>query len=547
MYKVSKSKGKSKQNTSKVLGGAFILLVAGIICKLLGAFYRVPLSNILGSEGIGVYQLIFPVYSLILIISSGGIPVALSKIVAECRARGETERAKRFLLISFLMLFILSGIFSIVFVFFNEYIATIQGNSSASLGYIAVSIALVFASLLTAFRGYFQGYQIMYPTAISQIIEQVVKLVLGLILAGLFVNRGIAYGVLGALLGIAISEVLSLIYLLITYFVKKIKIDLIEPGIKYGFWHDFWLLIKRSFPITLNSLILPLILAIDSFLVINLLLSSGYTSAQSTSLFGVYSGMVNSLINFPTVAALAISVAILPAIAYQNEKGEKITSSVSTCLKIILVISVPCILVYILFSKNIMSILYPHATDVETLKIASYLLKMSAINILTISFLQVSTAIMQASGKSFVPLINLAFAGAIKIILTIYLVASPMNIYGAAVASIMCYILSSGLNLISLKGHIPFEVNAKRGASIFLASGIAISIMIGIYNLLKLITSANLSFIFAGVAAVLIYAFSLIILPIFTSDELKYIPYGDKLSLLRLKFRIKSLDDEVLK
>ena len=134
MYKVSKSKGKSKQNTSKVLGGAFILLVAGIICKLLGAFYRVPLSNILGSEGIGVYQLIFPVYSLILIISSGGIPVALSKIVAECRARGETERAKRFLLISFLILFILSGIFSIVFVFFNEYIATIQGNSLASLG-----------------------------------------------------------------------------------------------------------------------------------------------------------------------------------------------------------------------------------------------------------------------------------------------------------------------------------------------------------------------------------------------------------------------------
>ena len=122
-----------------------------------------------------------------------------------------------------------------------------------------------------------------------------------------------------------------------------------------------------------------------------------------------------------------------------------------------------------------------------------------------------------------------------------------MNIYGAAVASIMCYILSSGLNLISLKGHIPFEVNAKRVASIFLASGIAISIMIGIYNLLKLITSANLSFIFAGVAAVLIYAFSLVILPIFTSDELKYIPYGDKLSLLRLKFRIKSLDDEVLK
>lgn len=546
MNKISSAKAK-KTKSSKILGGAFILLIAGIICKLLGAFYRVPLSNILGSEGIGIYQLVFPVYSLILILSSGGVPVALSKIVAECRARGETERAKRFLLIAFLLLFVLSGIFSVVFVFCNEYIAALQGNSLAATGYIAISVALVFSSILTAFRGYFQGYQIMYPTAVSQIIEQAVKLVLGLVLAGIFARDGIAFGVFGALLGITISEVLSLVYLMITYFVKRIEVDVIEPEIKHGFWSDLWLLVKRSFPITLNSLILPLILAVDSFLVINLLMKSGYTSAQSTSLFGVYSGMVNSLINFPTVAALAISVAILPAIAYNAEKGEKSSQAISTCLKIILVISIPCILVYILFSNNIMSILYPHATDAETLKVASYLLKISAINILTISFLQVSTSIMQASGRSFIPLINLAFAGAVKIILTIYLVASPMNIYGAAVASIMCYILSSGLNLISLRGRIQFEIGAKRIASVFLASGLAVAIMVGVYNLFNLITTPNLSFIFAGVTAAVIYAFALLVLPVFTMDEMKYVPYGQKLCLIKSKFRIKALDDEVLK
>ena len=122
-----------------------------------------------------------------------------------------------------------------------------------------------------------------------------------------------------------------------------------------------------------------------------------------------------------------------------------------------------------------------------------------------------------------------------------------MNIYGAAVVSIMCYILSSGLNLISLRGRIQFEIGAKRIASVFLASGLAVAIMVGVYNLFNLITTANLSFIFAGVTAAVIYAFALLVLPVFTMDEMKYVPYGQKLCLIKSKFRIKALDDEVLK
>ena len=122
-----------------------------------------------------------------------------------------------------------------------------------------------------------------------------------------------------------------------------------------------------------------------------------------------------------------------------------------------------------------------------------------------------------------------------------------MNIYGAAVASIMCYILSSGLNLISLRGRIQFEIGVKRIASVFLASGLAVAIMVGVYNLFNLITTPNLSFIFAGVTAAVIYAFALLVLPVFTMDEMKYVPYGQKLCLIKSKFRIKALDDEVLK
>lgn len=142
-----------KIKDNKFAKGALILLIGGIVCKFIGAFYRIPLSNILGAEGIGIYQLIFPIYSLFLIFASGGVPIALSKLVAGCRARGEVGRAKRYLIQSLIILLIISIVFSVLFLFLGSKIATFQGNANASLGYVGVAIALVFASVLTAFRG----------------------------------------------------------------------------------------------------------------------------------------------------------------------------------------------------------------------------------------------------------------------------------------------------------------------------------------------------------------------------------------------------------
>ena len=530
---MTKSHAKNNKKQNGILTGAFMLMISGIICKFIGAFYRVPLSNILGAEGIGVYQLVFPIYSLFLIVCSGGIPVALSKIVAECRARGENKRSKRFLKISFLILLVSSLFLSVIFIFLGEYIAEMQGNGLAATGYIAVGVALVFSSLLTAFRGFFQGYQIMHPTAISQIVEQVGKLALGLLLASAFIKSGVAYGVFGALLGIAISELLALIYLLITYLLKHKKVDIIEPQIKTSFWADFWLLFKRSLLITLNSLILPLIIAVDSFLVVNLLSAGGLSLSQSTSLFGVYSGMVNSLINFPTVVALSISVAILPSIAYEREKGSNSFEGVSTCFKFILIVCLPCILLFTLFSQNIVSLLYPATTTPELIFVANSLLKILSVNILTISFLQLTTSMMQAINKSYIPLINLACAGAIKIVLTIFLVKSPMNIYGAAIASIACYLLASGLNLIAVVDQFNFKLKFKTIFNILLCSGVTFAFMAGLYNLLNLLLSYNLSFILAGLVSVVLFSILVINANIFTESELQKIPYLNKLKASR--------------
>ena len=168
---------------SNVAKGVIVLLFANFLCKFLGAFYRIPLSNILGAEGIGIYQLIFPIYSIFLILVSGGISTTLAKIIAKERANGDENKIYCYLKIAFVFTFVFSFIIAAFFLAFASNIAGFQGNLNAKLGYEIISAAVVFSSLITVFRGYFQGYEKMAPTAISQIIEQVFKLVLGLIFA----------------------------------------------------------------------------------------------------------------------------------------------------------------------------------------------------------------------------------------------------------------------------------------------------------------------------------------------------------------------------
>ncbi len=523
----------TKRKENKFAKGAMVLLISALICKVIGALYRIPLSNILGAEGIGLYQLIFPVYSLFLIFASGGIPVALSKLVASCRAKGEEKRSKRFLFQSMILLFFVSIIFAVVFVFLSKQIATFQGNADARLGYIAVGIAIVFASVLTAFRGYFQGYQNMTPTAVSQIIEQLLKLVLGLTFAFLLMQKGTAYGVFGAILGVAVSEIVAFLYLFLAYIIKHKKTDILSIETSTTFYDDFKILFKMSFPITLSSSIFPLILAIDSFLIVNLLIGNGLTNLESTQIFGVYSGMVNSLVNFPTVVSMALAISLIPEISYSQERGE--TADLSAVFKIVFFISIPCVFIYFAFSKEIISVLYPNATNLELLELGASLLRVMAINILYISLLQLSTSILQAKNRSLTSLLNLTIAGVTKVLLTVIFVSTPLGIYGAGVASILCYAIACGLNIISLRGEIDFGLNLKQTSLIFLNSFLALGVAIGFYFLFKLIFSGFISILLALALAGIFYVVISLLMPIFSNNELQKIPLGTKICLLRAK------------
>ncbi|MBQ8749327.1 MAG: oligosaccharide flippase family protein [Clostridia bacterium] len=212
---------------STLIKGVLVLGFSGILCKLIGVFYRVPLTNILGSEGMGIYGLIYPIYSLLLVISSSALPLALSKIVAEKISQQDFIYIKRLKRIAFNLMLIVGAILFAVVAYFSNQIASWQGSADAGLGLLLISPSILIVGLICVYRGIFQGYSNVKPTAFSQGIEQGVKLVLGLLFAICLLPLGLGFAVGGAMLGITLSEVVALGYLVYKYHssIKDLHLD----------------------------------------------------------------------------------------------------------------------------------------------------------------------------------------------------------------------------------------------------------------------------------------------------------------------------------
>lgn len=439
--------------SSVSVNGTFALFFANLISKLFGGIYRLPLSNLLGAEGIGLYQMAFPIYSFLLTFITGGISITLTRKIAKLRAIGENEQIyKQYILGKNCSLFL--GIIFFVFILLVAYpLSRLQGNINAFYGYFAISIGFVFASVLGAYRGYFQGYGNMRHTAISQVLEQSSKLVFGIVFAWFFLRFGTIYAVCGALLGVSVSEIIAYIYFL---FVNKKNIKKEKIYISK---HEYKVFLKQVAPVSISYMILPFATLIDSLLVINLLKSSGFVTQFSTSLYGIESGMILPLINLPNVLISAIALACIPDISFALSGGQNINEKLKNIFKIVFIFVLPCMIGMFLLAKPILSFVFP-TLDYNMLNIASNLLKFSVFEMFFLCFVTVSNAILQALGKSKTSALSLFIGMLTKIALTLILVSNPtLNIYGLAIASTFGYFVCSVINIIVIKRKIAFRLS----------------------------------------------------------------------------------------
>ena len=441
-------------SNKKLIKGAVVLSAGGFLAKLIGALYRLPITNIIGSYGVGIYQMVFPLYTILLQVSSGGINSAVAKLISERRAgvvapynNCQLKNADGIFTSALFFVSILGFLGSVLMVAFSGAVSSLQGNADAALSYMLLAPSVFLVAPIAVFRGYFQGSLKMAPTALSQILEQIVKLIFSLFFALLFRNNIVlAAGML--CLSVTLSELAAAAFMYILF--KKGAAGAAGGG-KISFkgsinFSNAKTVVKAAVPITISGLILPLSMLADSFLVINIL--KKYTE-NSTGLYGLLSGAVYSVISLPVALAYGVAAAVLPLISSlraQNDKKEE-NKKIKSAVLLTLLIALPSALFLFIFSNFTSNLLF-FRLPAEEKTIISNLLKISAAGVVFLSLTQTFNSVLNGRGKYYVPVFNLLIAVLIKIMLNIILLNSPLGIYGGAVSNTVCYLVAFLLNFL---------------------------------------------------------------------------------------------------
>lgn len=526
------------------LKGAVILGVAGIIIKVLGAFFRIPLANIIGDTGMGYYQTAYPVYVLLLTLSTAGIPTAIARLVSERTAEGNHREAYRIFRLSFKLLFIIGVVCSAILFFGAPYIVGMYARPEAVYAMRAIAPALFFVPLMASFRGYFQGLQDMTPTAISQVFEQLFRVIGGLSLALILVPYGIQYAAAGASFGATAGAIFGLIAIVIVYAKQRKAIQanvLASPADAVAEASSDILkkIIIIAVPITIGAAIMPIMTNIDLVIVMRRLTATGFTGEEANDLYGQLSGFAAPLINFPQVLTQSMAMSLVPAIAaaHRTNDRESLQQNVTLGLRTAMLVGMPCAVGLFVLAKPIMLLLYP--AEAESAVSASGCLAVLAVGVIFLSSVQTLTGMLQGIGKQMIPVKNLCIGAVFKVIITYVLTGIPaVNVKGAAAGTVCAYLVASTLNLMAVKKYtgVRFNMNLTY-VKPAVSSAVMGAVVWGIYHICSGILGNAVSTILGVGAGVVVYAVLIVMLNGITEEELKMLPKGRKLAAAVSRFK----------
>ena len=455
------------QKQKTLVGGVSILGLAGLICKVVGVLYRIPLAHLIDPMGMAIYHKVFPAYNLLLTISSAGIPVAISRMVSHYVTKDEPENARRIFRTALSMLCALGLVTTLLLMLFSNQVAAWQGTEEAFAGYLCIAPSLFFVCAMSAYRGYMQGKRHMLPTAISQLIEQVGKVAIALPLAAVGMAKGgVVWGAAGALLGSTIGEAAALVYMMVQHRraagkevgeLQRENIELLQGKTIAK------RLITVAIPITLGACIVPLAGFIDSVMLTQLMEAAGMAREDALIRYGAYSGPVLTLINVPTALAMAMSTNLVPSIASGLARGDQeyVKSETATGLRMASVIGFPCSIGMSVLAQPILYLCYRGSYTAAQLDVAAELLTVSSLTIVLFTMVQATSGILQGAGKQRIPMYTLLLGVALKIALNYTLVGIPgVDIHGAPFASLLCYTASMIPNLYFVCKHTGYRFNA---------------------------------------------------------------------------------------
>ncbi|MBQ3102953.1 MAG: polysaccharide biosynthesis protein [Oscillospiraceae bacterium] len=536
------------KNSSKssFLGGAAILAGAVFVVKLIGAVYKIPLGNIIGDEGKAHFTVAYNIYNLLLTISTAGLPLAISKLTSEAHAQGR-ENEKRKIFRTAIWLFLVLGLVFFLFMFFNARgLALAMEDELAYWAIKALSPAVFCVCLLACMRGYTQGQGNMRPTAISQILEAFCKLIIGLSLAWYFLKSGLGveFGAAGAILGVTVGTVLSMFFMIFYLMRHRDRDTACDVAPSSG------ALMKKilsiGIPITLSNSAMSIITLVDSKIVLGQLGNISSQLAETpTALYGQYTfGM--DLINLPPSFVFPVTMSLIPFAAAAMAKGDSSGANriISSAFRIISLLAIPAGVGLSVLAKPILVTLYPAQPD-AAVAAASHL-RLLGIACIFICLMNLTNAILQSYGHERIPICTMLAGGATKIIMNYVLVGNPsINIHGAPISTLCCYLVIVALNLFFVWKYSPekpryFALFAKPVLASAIMGGAAWAMQGIAYRFLSASHSSYgstaVSLVVGIGAGVVVYAILVLALRMLTAEDLQSMPKGEKIArILHLK------------
>ena len=506
----------------KFLRGAMILTAAGLMVKIIGSVNRILLSRLLGGEGIGLYQIAYPVYLLLLSISSAGIPIAISILVSERVAREEYQGVRHVFRTSIRMMACVGiGLAVLLYLAATWLIeAGIVQDARAYYALAALTPAIFFASILACFRGFFQGWQLMTPPAVSQIAEQFIRVCTMIVLAYFLLPYGLEYAAAGAAFGAVPGSLTGI--LVLGYFYKKYnklwkaKENLLPVELPK---EKTSLLIKRmillALPVSLANVMVPVSSSVDMLIVPNRLVDAGFSVAEATTLFGYLAGMAQPLIMMATIPTLSLAQSLVPAVseAFTLKDFATVQAKSSTAMKLCCLITVPAAVGMTVLATPISLLLYGTAK-------ASLAICHSGLAIWLLGMQQITASMLQGIGKINLPMMHMLIGILTKIVAVYFLTDARLNIMGAAWATNINFGLTALLNIWALsKAGIRFQYGVI--IKIILAS--ALMGLAG-YIAEPYIIGSKLGTVVTIFGSGIVYAILLCFLGILTKEEAKHLP-----------------------
>ena len=523
---MSEEQQNSNTNNSKFLKGTMILTISSIIVKVIGSLNWIILSRVLGGEGIGLYQMGFPIYLMAITVSSAGVPVAISIITSEKLANKDYRGAKRVFNVSLRLLLVSGLLFSSALFFGADFLINqhIIRDSRAYYSIIALAPAVFFVTFLASFRGYLQGWQIMTPTATSEVVEQLVRVITMLVFADLFMPYGLAYAAGGASMGAGAGAFCALLVLM--WFYRRLKRRLHEeieaqddsiPQESAG--HIIKRLLKLALPVSLTSLMLPIGANLDLLIVPQRLEAAGFDVRHATELFGYLTGMAVPLVNLATIFTAAMTISLVPSISESRalERFDAIRDKIRLAFRVAMIITFPCFMGLFFLAEKVAALIYNAPGAAGAIQTMS-------VGILFLGMHQISTGILQGLGKTAIPVINMILACIVKVVMSWWLTAIPfLGIKGASMATVADFAVAAIINMGFIYKYTGFTFSLGSLLKPLLASGVMGAV---IYAVLSLTEQLGMwCVLFAMVAAVPAYALALIAFGGLNKEDLDNVPF----------------------